>query len=163
MDTLTVDALSAVFALTCAHALFKTAKGANKIRKAKFNVCDVVWDALNANQLPGSGHAECCNIPDDLRRVLYMNHHSHLGFGVFMFAIGVMALLVSNSAFMIMTHPGVVWVPVVVMLITMAVWLSVNELRRNPYIYEGIPFMSGRIARRNQRYVEGLSGSVQKF
>lgn len=108
--------------------MFKTANEANTIHKAELNAF-APWYALNANQLPSSGNPEDYKISDNLRRILYFD--SRVNFGVFMFTIGSKARLASFCVFFILTQPVVGWVPVLVLVITAAVWLWVNKLQGN--------------------------------
>ena len=116
---------------------------------AEFNVCGVVWLALNAIKLPGPGSAgsECCNIPDDLRRLLYIiDRHSHVGSCASMADISGMGFfLVSICTFVIMTNPVYLWFPMVVVMMIPMVLVSVCLL-------EKLPFLSSWIARKNQRF-----------
>jgi hypothetical protein len=146
-SAIALNVLGAVFTFASAQTLFKTVKKANTMRTAEFNVCGVVWQALNAIQLPGPGSADsdsCCNIPDDLRRLLYtMDHHSRSRAFMATFS-GMGFFLVSIYTFLIITAPVVVWLPMVVVNIPPMVSLSVSLL-------EKLPFLSGWIAQRNQR------------
>ncbi|KIM42030.1 hypothetical protein M413DRAFT_410633 [Hebeloma cylindrosporum] len=161
---LTFDAFVAVFAFTCARTLYKIAKEAKTIRQVQFDVCSgVVWNGLRAYKLPGSDHAECCYIPDDLRRILEIKaRNSRLHFCVDVYAISTVVFLVRLLVFVIMTQSAVVWVPVAVITIITTVCLSVLRLQSNPRMLEGLPFTSGWTSRQRQRSVEGSkSNSVQ--
>jgi hypothetical protein len=134
---------------TYASTLFKSANEANTIRKTESNVWNAVWLDLNALQLPGAGAAECCKIPDNLRRLLcIMDHHPHINFCIYAVTVsGMLFFLVSFCIFVITTQPAMVWVSVVMSTISTTVFLSVNELRLHPDILEKLPkFMSDWIA-----------------
>jgi len=139
-----------------AYTLFKIENEVNTIRKAKFNVCGVVWRSLDAFQLPGPGGAECqCNIPDDLRRHLHiMDDRSHAPFHVYVIITsGMVCFLATFGTFVIITQPALVWVSVmvvmsltVIMLLVAMVLLWIDEWRPNPDILEKLPLMSGSVA-----------------
>jgi hypothetical protein len=88
--------------------------------------------ALNAsNQLPGSGNTTGYIISDDLYGTVYTVWR--VNFVAYVFAIASVIRLGSFYCFIILTQPVVVWVPALVFVITVAVWLWVNELQRNLY------------------------------
>lgn len=129
--TLAVDAFRTALAFKWARLLFEIANEAKAaaICKTEFNIAR---GALNAsNQLPGSGNTTGYIISDDLWRTVYTIWG--VNFGAFMLAIASVARLGSFYCFIILTQPVVIWVPALVLVITVAVWLWVNELQRDLY------------------------------
>jgi len=149
-----------MFAFTSASTLFKSVNEANTIRKTEFNVCSVVSLALNALELPGSGAAECRKIPDDLRKLLCIRDHSHINFRIYAVTVsGMLLFLVSFCTSVVTTQLVMVWVPVMVFTISMAIFF--NKLHSHPDILEKLPkFMSDWIAQRKTN-ITSLSNSLQ--
>lgn len=122
--------IGAVFALISARALCKTAKEFNITHK-KFRSCDVT-------RLPGSGDAKCCNIPNDLGRLLHiMDRSLDTNLGEFIVNIGFAFFLLSFCILLIMTLGVAMWAIVMVLVI----WLAV-QLFSDPRIWEGLPIIS---------------------
>jgi len=129
--TLAVGVCITSLAFQWARLLFEVANEAKAaaIRKAELNI--VRRALIASNQLPGSGNTTGYIISDDLYRTVYTIWH--VNSGAFMFAIASVIHLVSFYCFIIQTQPVAVWVPALVLVITAAVWLWVNELQRDPY------------------------------
>jgi hypothetical protein len=150
-SALALDVLGTVLMLISARILFKTANEPNFIRKAKFSVCDTVWNALNATRL---GDTKCCNIPDDLRRLLYILDNAldcNKSEVIFVVSGGAF-FLVSLFILLITTQHVAVWVTVMVLMIVVPAWLWVNGFASHPSIWGELPVISG-MARRMLRGV----------
>jgi len=109
--------IGAVLTLISARDLRKTANEFNIIRK-KFRLSDVT-------RLPGSRDVKCCNIPDDLDRILrIMDRSLDAGLGEFIVTMtGVAFFLLSFCILLIATQGVVVWAMVVVFMIWSGVQL----------------------------------------
>ena len=107
-SALALDILGNFFTLTAACILFKTANEGNITYEAKFSVCGVVWRL---------GDDKCCDIPDDLRRLLYILDNALEAKRECIIAMSGGALfLVSFCILLITTQRVAVWFTVMVLM-----------------------------------------------
>jgi len=132
--------IGAVFALVSARAKYKTANEFITTRKT-----------FRLFRLPGN--AKCCNIPDDLGRLLYiMGHSLDTNLGEFIFSMtGVAFFGLSFSILLITTQGVAVWDMVMVLMI----WLGF-QVFCDPRIWGELPIISGM-----SRGILAFSSSVQ--
>jgi len=129
--------LSALVALASAYRLSKKANEVNTMQNSKFNVCGVVFQALHRIRLPGPSSAECCGIPNDLRRLLYLID-LHLQVGVRMFITLFFSMVFSVVLFcalVIKTHSVELWIPILVVLIPAT---GISLVMMAPFLFDVI-------------------------
>jgi len=120
--------IGAVFALVSARAKYKTANEFNTTHK-KFRL----------SRLPRSGNAKCCNIPDDLGRLLYiMGRSLDINLAGFIFSMTGLAFFGFSFCILLITTQGVaVWAMVVMLMI----WLGF-QISSDPRVWGKLPIIS---------------------